>query len=298
MGRRYDTISFLSDFGVRDELVGVVKSVVRDLAPHATVIDLTHGVAAFDIRAGSLALARAIPYVASGIVLAVVDPGVGTARRAVAIEVGGGEGVLVGPDNGLLAPAVAIAGGAERAVVLTNESYQLAAPGPTFAGRDVFAPAAAHLCNGVDLFELGEPVDPDVLVPGVVPLPRDDAGSIVCEVLWVDRFGNCQLNVGPDEVESLGSRVQVSVGDLSGDPVVRVAARAVTFDDIGTGSVGLVTDSSGMLALALARRSAADELGLAAGDQVLLSSLGERDSGAIAVPVRLGSPSPGSAPVA
>jgi S-adenosylmethionine hydrolase len=291
MARRYDTVSFLSDLGVHDELVGVVKSVVRDLAPHATVIDLTHGVAAFDIRAGSLALARAIPYVASGVVLAVVDPGVGTARRAVAIEVGGGEGVLVGPDNGLLAPAVAIAGGAERAVVLSNADYQLAAPGATFAGRDVFAPAAAHLCNGVDLFDLGEPIDPDVLVPGVVPLPRDEAGSVVCEVLWVDRFGNCQLNVGPDEVEAMGARVQVSVGDLAGDPVVRVAARAVAFDDIGTGAVGLVTDASGMLALALARRSAAAELGLSAGDQVLLSPLGERDSGAIGIPVTLGTPS-------
>ncbi|MBI5089227.1 MAG: SAM-dependent chlorinase/fluorinase [Actinobacteria bacterium] len=290
MARRYDTVSFLSDYGVRDELVGVVKSVLRDLAPHATVIDLAHGIAPFDIRAGSLALARAIPYVASGIVLGVVDPGVGTMRKAVAIEVGGGEGVLVGPDNGLLAPAVAIAGGAERAVVLTNEAYQLAAPGPTFAGRDVFAPVAAHLCNGVDLFELGDPIDADALVPGVVPLPRDEAGSVVCEVLWVDRFGNCQLNVGPDEVESLGSPLQVSVGDLAGDPVVRVATRAVTFDRIGVGAVGLVTDSSGMFALALARRSAADELGLAAGDQVLLSPLGEGDSGAVSVRVSLGTP--------
>ena len=120
MGRRYETISFLSDFGTADEFVGVVHSVVRDLAPHVRVIDLTHGIAPFDVRAGSLALARSISYVASGVVLAVVDPGVATARRAIAVEVAGGEGVLVGPDNGLLAPAVALAGGAERAVELTN----------------------------------------------------------------------------------------------------------------------------------------------------------------------------------
>src|SRR5262245_49758606 len=105
MGRRYDTISFLSDYGTVDEFVGVVKAVVRDLAPHVTVIDITHEIAPFDVRAGSLALARSIPYLPAGIVLAVVDPGVGTDRRAVAIEVAGGEGVFVGPDNGLLASA-------------------------------------------------------------------------------------------------------------------------------------------------------------------------------------------------
>ena len=117
-----------------------------------------------------------------------------------AIEVAGGAGVLVGPDNGLLAPAVAIIGGAERAVELTNPQYQLEAPGATFAGRDVFAPAAAHLCNGVDLGELGTPVDPGVLMPGMVPLPREEADGIHAEVLWVDRFGNCQLNVGADDL--------------------------------------------------------------------------------------------------
>ena len=156
MGRRYDTVSFLTDYGLDDEFVGVVKAVhPRPRPARRRSIDLTHGIRPFDVRGGSLALARAIPYVAEGVVLAVVDPGVGTARRAVAVEVAGGAGVLVGPDNGLLAPAVAIVGGAERAVELTNAEYHLAAPGATFAGRDVFAPVAAHLCNGVDLAELG-----------------------------------------------------------------------------------------------------------------------------------------------
>jgi S-adenosylmethionine hydrolase len=136
--RRFDTVSFLTDYGTRDEFVGVVKSVIRDLAPHVAVVDLTHEIPPFDVRAGSLALARCIGYVPAGVVLAVVDPGVGTDRRAVAVEVAGGAGVMIGPDNGLLAPAVAMAGGASRAVVLTNPDYQLEAAGTTFAGRDVF----------------------------------------------------------------------------------------------------------------------------------------------------------------
>ena len=126
---RYDTVSFLSDYGQADEFAGVVKAVIRDLAPHVTVIDLTHEIPVHDIRAGSLALARCIQYVPAGVVLAVVDPGVGTARRALAVEIAGGAGVVVAPDNGLIAPAIAMAGGPGAAVVLTNAEYHLAAPG-------------------------------------------------------------------------------------------------------------------------------------------------------------------------
>jgi hypothetical protein len=286
---RFDTISFLTDYGTTDEFVGVVKAVIRDLAPHVSVIDLTHGITPFDVRAGALALARCIGYVPRGVVLAVVDPGVATARRAIAVEVAGGEGVLVGPDNGLLAPAVAMAGGAERAVELTNPEYQLGAPGATFAGRDVFAPAAAHLCNGVDLYELGDPVEPDVLLPGTVPLPRDEDGTVVAEVLWVDRFGNCQLNVGPDEVSAdWGDTIQLRFSnplDLSG-PMVRSAMRSGSFAGLGPGACGLVLDSYGMLAVCLDQRSAADELGLAAGDQVVLAPL--PDGGGTSTPVSFG----------
>lgn len=289
MARRYDTVSFLSDFGLRDECVGVVKAVLRDLAPHAHVVDLTHEIPPFDVRAGSLALARAIPYVPSGVVLAVVDPGVGTSRRALAIEVAGGEGVFVGPDNGLLAPAIAMAGGAERCVSLTDERYHLPSPSATSAGRDVYASVAAHLCNGVDLAELGEAVDPDVLMPGVVPLPRDEAGVVVCEVLWVDRFGNCQLNVGPDEVAHLGDPVRVSAGDPA-DPTVRVAARVRAYADAGVGAVGLMADGSGMVSLVLDRRSAADELRIAAGDQVTLAPLGEGERPGVTTSVELRRP--------
>jgi S-adenosylmethionine hydrolase len=280
---RFDTVSLLTDYGTADEFVGVVKSVIRDIAPHVGVIDLTHEIAPFDVRAGSLALARCIGYVPSGVVMAVVDPGVATDRRAVAIEVAGGSGVVIGPDNGLLAPAVAMAGGAERAVELTNPDYQLEAPGATFAGRDVFAPAAAHVCNGVDLAELGPLVDPELLMPATVPLPREDGDALAVEVLWIDRFGNCQLNVGPDDLPATWTGdVQVRVPsaiDPSG-AIVRRAVRASSFAALGGGRAGLVLDSYGMLAICLDRRSAAEELGLAAGDQVLLSALDDELPGA------------------
>ncbi len=279
MGRSYDTVSFLSDFGTADEFVGVVKAVIRDLARHVTVLDLTHEIPPHDVRAGSLALVRAIQYLPSGVVVAVVDPGVGTQRRAIAVEVAGGEGVLVGPDNGLLAPAAAMAGGAERAVSLTDTTYHLAAPGATFAGRDVFAPVAAHLCNGVDLAELGEAVDPVTLLPQVVPVSREEGGELVGEVLWVDRFGNAQLNVGPEDVDGWGDQIQLRFGDT-----VRTAALVGSYGQIG-GGIGLVVDSYGLLAVSLDRRSAADELHLGTGDEVRLARLDEPDRGGVATPV-------------
>ncbi len=272
MAGRFHTISFLSDLGVDDEHVGVVHAVVRDLAAHVTVVDLTHLVPAYDVRAGSLALARAIGYVPSGVVLASVDASA-TDRPMVAIEVAGGEGVLVGPDNGLLAPAVAMAGGAERAVLLTSVEYQLQSPGATSPTRDLLAPAAAHLCNGVDLAELGDIVDANVLLPGVVPLPREaEGGGVQAEVLWVDRFGNCQLNIGPDDIEpwgtNLGARVQLTVRDT-----VRTAERTTRAALLGPGSFGLVLDAHGMMSLVLDRRSAAEELDVVAADLVTLTPL-------------------------
>jgi len=296
MGRRYATVSFLTDYGVDDEFVGVVKSVIRDLAPHAAVIDLTHGVRPFDVRAGSLALARSIAYVASGVVLAVVDPGVGTHRRAVAIEVADGEGVLVGPDNGLLAPAVALAGGAGRAVELTNPDFHLPAVGATFAGRDVFAPVAAHLCNGVDLAGLGDPIEPELLTPGVIPLPQADEHRVIAQILWVDHFGNAQLNVGPtDLAETFGERLDLRFSEPT-DPsggMSRSATRATSFAELAAGVVGLVVDSAGLFAVAMDQRSAAEELGLVAGDQVTLTPAaddGDADPGSTSQPVELRRP--------
>jgi S-adenosylmethionine hydrolase len=267
MGRRYDTITFLSDYGLTDEFVGVVKSVIRSIAPHVAVVDLTHDIEPHDVRGAGLTLARSAQYLVPGIVLAVVDPGVGSDRRAVAVEVGDGQSVLIGPDNGLLAPAVAMVGGAGRAVSLTNTQYQLPAPGPTFAGRDVFAPAAAHLCNGVDLHALGEVIDPATLLPGLLPITREEGGALVAEVLWVDRFGNAQLNVDPDEVSEFGDRVRLRFGDTK-----RTAVRADSYAALRTGQVGLVVDSYGLLSIAVDRGSAAEQLSLHAGDPVTLES--------------------------
>jgi len=271
MTPRYDTVSFLSDFGHADEFVGVVHSVIRTIAPHVTVIDLVHDLPVHDVRAGSLALVRAVQYVAPGIVLAVVDPGVGTTRRAIAVEVGEGEetGVLLGPDNGLLAPAVSISGGATRAFELTNTDLHLPSPGPTFAGRDVFAPVAAHLSNGVALEDVGGELDTHGLMPGIVPLPRlEDDGALIAEVLWVDRYGNCQLNVGPEELTAYGERVMLRLGD---DRAARTAVQAPAYDSLAPGQIGLVVDSYGLVSLALDRMSAADELRLAPGSPVIVS---------------------------
>jgi S-adenosyl-L-methionine hydrolase (adenosine-forming) len=266
MALRYDTISFLSDYGHDDEFVGVVRSVIRAIAPEVAVVDVTHQVPPHDIRAGALALARSAQYLCPGVVLAVVDPGVGGERRAVAVEVGNGASVLVGPDNGLLAPAVALVGGADRAVELTDLAFQLEAPGPTFAGRDVFAPVAAHLCAGTRLEALGPEIDPGGLLPGVLPISHiDDEGLLVAEVLWVDRYGNAQLNVDPEEVAAFGDRMGLHIGEDR-----RTARRARSYGDIAPGEIGLVIDSYGLLSVAVDRHSAAERLGLHAGSGVLI----------------------------
>ena len=272
MGRRYDTISFLSDYGADDEFVGVVHSVVRGIAPHAHVVDITHGIGAHDVRAGGLALARSAQYLCPGVVLAVVDPGVGTDRRAVAVEVGGGESVLVGPDNGLLAPAVAMVGGADRAVSLTDPVWHLPAPGSTFDGRDVFAPVAAHLATGVDLGEMGDPIQPAGLLPGVLPVAAVESDGLHAEVLWVDRFGNLQLNVDPGELDALeaGDRYRVRVAER-----VFPAQRVSAYDDVPTGGLGVLVDSWGMVSLVVARASAAADLGIGAGGAVVLGPAGD-----------------------
>lgn len=283
-GRSYDTVSFLSDLGHGSDAVGVVRALLRDLAPELHVVDITHDIAPFDVRAGSLALARAVAYVPSGIVMACVDPGAGTDRRLVAVEVAGGNGIFLGPDNGLLATGVALAGGAERAAVLDRVEHHLASPGATFAARDVLAPVAASLARGTDMSELGTSIDPGSLLPSVVPIPREENGTLACEVLWVDRFGNCQINASYDDiVTAFGAetpRVRVTFGDE-----LRNVEIVGSFGALGPGALGLVIDSSGLLALALDRASASRELGLGEGDAVRLSP-SEGPAGVV-VPVAL-----------
>jgi S-adenosylmethionine hydrolase len=291
MPLRYDTLTFLSDYGRVDEFVGVVHSVVRAISPDIAMVDLTHDIAPHDTRAAGLLLARSVQYLCPGVVLAVVDPGVGGGRRGVAVEVGDGASILVGPDNGLLAPAVAMCGGATRAVELNNTDYQFESPGPTFAGRDVFAPAAAYLCTGVAMTDLGIEVDPAGLLPGVLPVSHlDDEGDLVAEVLWVDRFGNAQLNVDPLEVETLvGDEASV---ELAFGGVTRVASRSVTYEAVGAGAVGLVVDSYGLVSVVADRSSAAGDLGLAAGTEVRLRRLSDDnpDPSVAGVSVNIGEP--------
>jgi S-adenosylmethionine hydrolase len=285
-GLRFSTISFLSDYGHGDEFVGLVHSVIRSIAPEVRVIDITHEVTPFDVRAGGLALARSVPYMAPGVALAVVDPGVGTDRRAVAVEVADGEAYLIGPDNGLLAPATAMVGGATGAVVLDNPDYHLEAPGPTFDGRDIFGPAAAHLSLGVPLTELGTPIDPVQLLPGLLPVCEvHDDGSIKAEVLWIDRFGNVQLNLDPVQLAAWPEVVAIQGGRTD-----RNATRVSAFGDIPTGGFGVLTDSYGLVAVAVDRGSAAAELSLGEGDEVTLRPVAGRASNVS--PVQLGATRP------
>jgi S-adenosyl-L-methionine hydrolase (adenosine-forming) len=262
-------VSFLSDYGHADEFVGVCKSVMLSLVPDLQIVDITHDLPPHDVRAGALTLVRAAQYLPDGgIVLAVVDPGVGTDRRLVAVEVE--HGVLLGPDNGLLAPAVAILGGAQRVVSLTNTDHHLPAPGPTFAGRDVLAPAAAHLAAGVDAAELGEEVDPAGLVPGLVSLPQhDEGGAILGEVWWIDRFGNCQLNVDPDELRTHGAEPEAALEVRFGDQA-RSVRWVHTYSDAKPSELVLLVDSYGLASLALDRGSAAAECNLEPGSAVTL----------------------------
>lgn len=261
-------VSFLSDYGTRDEFVGVCKAVMLELCPDLRIVDITHDVAPFDVRAAALTLVRAVQYLPAGIVVAIVDPGVGTDRKAIAVEVE--NGVLLGPDNGLLAPSVAMLGGAVRAVHLDNPEYQLQAPGGTFAGRDVMAPAAGHLAAGVPISELGTELDPALLVPGLLPLPEEtDDGTVQGEVLWVDRFGNVQLNVDPDMLTAR----RVGTGDsleLRWRDQVRGVRWVSSYADGKPSELVMITDSYGLLSLAIDRQSASQVAGLPVGTQVTI----------------------------
>lgn len=250
-------ISFLSDFGHEDEFVGVVHGVIARIAPEVRVIDVTHEVAPGDIRSGALALLRAVQYVPQGVMLAVVDPGVGTNRRAIAANTPWG--VFIGPDNGLLAPAVAMVGGAEQIYEITNPELVLPAAGATFHGRDLFAPAAAVVASGqATVDQLGEPVDPMTVTPLMVPLVEPDGnGGLIGEVLWIDRFGNVQTNVTPADLAGLG----LEAGD---DVVLRVGASefrlawVTTYGDVEPGEGLVHIDSYGQIAVAV-REGRADE---------------------------------------
>lgn len=257
-------ISFLSDYGLADEFVGVVHGVILRIAPQARVIDVTHGVPRGDVLAGALALVRAVQYLPPGVALAVVDPGVGTGRRGVAVATAWG--YFVGPDNGLLAPAVAMTGGADRAVSLEDPRFRLPADGITFDGRDVFAPAAAVLASGqAALDDLGPAVDPASLTPLLLPLSEVAEGAVRGQVWWVDGFGNAQTNVSPDDLRAVGL-VPGAVVEVEAAGGLHEMPWAATY---GAGPGGVVhVDSYGLVAVALPGGRADAAFGLAEGAPV------------------------------
>ncbi|MGA2521172.1 MAG: SAM-dependent chlorinase/fluorinase [Acidimicrobiales bacterium] len=262
------SVFFLTDYGHADEFAGVVRAVVQRCAPGAPLVDLAHDVAPFDVRAGALMLQRAVPHLGPGVVLAVVDPGVGTDRRAVVASVpaaGGGPRYFVGPDNGLLAWAVDGSGGPEQLVVLPPAVPR--AGGATFDGRDLFAPAAARLWSGSAPEDLGDLTDPGSLVRLAPPLLAVSPGVVEAEVLWVDRFGNVQLSARPDDTSAAGLGTTVEVVTAGG---VRPARWVRAFGALGHDDLGVVHDANGHVALACDRRPAATVLGVRPGDVVTL----------------------------
>lgn len=261
-------ISFLSDYGYCDEFVGVVHGVIARIAPEVRVVDVTHGIEPGAVRAGALALTRALAYLPDGVVLAVVDPGVGTDRRAIAVETR--ERTFIGPDNGLLAPAVALDGGARLIVAVEKSAFRLPSAGSTFDGRDVFAPAAAVLaCGEAAVGDLGPPVEGDEVVPLLLPLVEHAADGLQAEILWQDRFGNLQTNASPGDLAAIetgpGGDVTVEAGGTS-----RVLPWRPAFADVEPGEGVIVTDSQGLVTIAVRAGSAAERFGLGAGTAVVL----------------------------
>ena len=261
-------ITFLTDFGLQDDFVGTCHGVIANIAPEARVIDVTHGIRPGHVLQGALMLANTLPYMPPGVHLAVVDPGVGSGRRALAVQ--DEEGRLhVGPDNGLLLPAAERFGGVAAAHELANAAYSLQPVSRTFHGRDLFSPAAAHLAAGVALEELGPAVDPEELVRIEIPQPEVGQNRIRVVVLGVDRFGNVSLNLRREHLEhaelAAGTRVEIT---CRGDGFFAVSAR--TFADAPRGSLILYEDSYGSLSLAVSRGSAAELLRVAEGGEIVL----------------------------
>jgi S-adenosyl-L-methionine hydrolase (adenosine-forming) len=261
------SICFLSDFGLADDFVGTCKGVMLGIAPGVAIVDLTHEVPGFEVEAGAEILHHATRYMPDdAIYLAVVDPGVGTERRALALRTGDGA-FLVGPDNGLLVPAAEALGGVSEAAVLNNERYHVHPVSNTFHGRDVFAPAAAHLAAGVELSELGEAADPSSLVhlglPGVEE--RGVAGEDVeSRIISIDRYGNARLSVMQEESGlEYGAELKIDAGD--GEMPVRYLE---TFGSAGAGELVIVPDSHWRLSLAINKGNAAQALGLKVGGRV------------------------------
>jgi S-adenosyl-L-methionine hydrolase (adenosine-forming) len=264
-------ISFLSDYGLGDEFVGVVHGVIAGICPEARVIDLGHGVPRQDVQAGALMLERALPYVPAGVHLAVVDPEVGARRRAIALRTADEDRLLVGPDNGLLIPAAERFGGVAEAVEISASPWRLEPVSATFHGRDVFAPVAARLAGGAPLAAAGEPREAGELVAFERSRPQVEVDALLAHVVATDSFGNAILDAVHDDLLASGRRLGDAVAARAGGRRVRgVVAR--TFSDVARGQLLVYEDAGGALALAVNGGDAAALLGLRAGDEVRLET--------------------------
>jgi S-adenosyl-L-methionine hydrolase (adenosine-forming) len=261
-------VTLLTDYGRDDDFVGVCHGVIRRIHPEAEIVDITHGIERYGVRQGALVLRNTLPYMPVGVHVAVVDPQVGTERRAIGVCTGDGR-TLVGPDNGLLSLAWERCDGVERAVDITRSQHRLEPVSATFHGRDIFAPVAAHLAAGAELADAGDPLDPDTLARVALPEPRDEDGAVVAHALVIDHFGNVGLNVDHDRLAgtgiTLGGRVEV---EAEGERYL--ATYAQTFADVSPGELLVYQDAYRMLALAINRGDAAGTLRLGPDAEVRL----------------------------
>jgi S-adenosylmethionine hydrolase len=263
-------IVFATDFGPASEWVGICHAVMARIAPLARVIDLTHSLRPFDIEGAGLILQASLSYAPRGVAVLVVDPGVGTRRREIAVQCRRGD-VLVGPDNGLLPAAAEGLGGILAARLLSNERLHLETVSGTFHARDVFCPVAAHLASGVAFDEVGDAIELARLVAWRKPLLDVQRDRVRCEIIDVDGFGNARLSAKFDALEKSGlARAgALYVATPQGSAPLELAA---TFGALPPGQIGLVIDSFGWLCICLDRANAAKHLGIARGDIVELLS--------------------------
>jgi S-adenosylmethionine hydrolase len=240
--------------------VGVCHGVIRTIHPEAQIVDITHGVRRYAVRQGALVLRNTLPYAPVGVHVAIIDPQVGTERRAVALRTAD-ERLLVGPDNGVLSLAWERCGGVELAVDVSRSPHRLEPVSATFHGRDIFAPVAAHLALGAALEDAGDPLDPSDLAIVELPQPRVEDGAVVAHVLVIDRFGNAALNVGHEDMAgteiTLGGTVELEV---AGERYL--ATYAQTFADVRPGELIVYEDAYRTLAVAINRGDAAATLAL------------------------------------
>ena len=263
-------IGFLSDFGYADEFVAVCHAVIRTVDHRIDVIDVTHGIEAGDLRRGAMALSAFAAYSPATVLLAVVDPGVGGDRRALALRAG--DHNLVGPDNGLLMLAADRLGGVDEAVEISDSPVRLKPASNTFHGRDIFSPVAAHLAAGAAPSDVGEPLDASGLVRIDLPVAEISEEEIVCHVLISDHYGNLTLNLDGTVLEEsfLGRVDGVRVRTAAGPARMRVCR---TFAEAAEDEAVLYTDSSGSLAMAVNHGSAAERLGLVPDDEIKLAPM-------------------------